>query len=292
MAMNPFKYKRGLKQGQGLVEFALALPILLVVMVGIMEVGRLLFIYTSVVNASREAVRFGSANGAASGVPQYYDCTGIENAAMQLGTISGFDATGITISYDNGNMPSPTTKYASCAILAGTPSNTIETGDRIVVTVTATYTPVLQYLGLEAIPSFPISSTSSRTIIGNIALEGMGSGVSGGSPPGRPDAPVYDHMDVGSSPGGKCRDLTIYWTEPASWSGLTKDYSRVRVLGYQWEPTSPPYISGTSYYNPGWSMNNGSEATFWVKTWFTSGPPSEAMKVKLQCNSGVVTVVP
>jgi Flp pilus assembly protein TadG len=50
-----------------MVEFALALPLLLLLIFGILEVGRMVFTYSSVVNASREAVRYGSATGLASG---------------------------------------------------------------------------------------------------------------------------------------------------------------------------------------------------------------------------------
>jgi len=49
--------------GQAIVEFAIALPILLALLVGILEVGRMLFIYAAVTNASREAVRYASAVG-------------------------------------------------------------------------------------------------------------------------------------------------------------------------------------------------------------------------------------
>src|ERR1043165_3232610 len=64
-----FLYRNKKKPGsrpegaQAIVEFALVLPILMVMLVGIFEVGRLLFIYTAVTNASREAARFGSALG-------------------------------------------------------------------------------------------------------------------------------------------------------------------------------------------------------------------------------------
>ena len=53
----------GKERAQGLVEFALVLPILLVLMMGLIEFGRLLFIYSAAATASREAVRYGSAAG-------------------------------------------------------------------------------------------------------------------------------------------------------------------------------------------------------------------------------------
>jgi len=47
---------------QGLVEFALLLPVLLAIMVGTMEFGRLLFLYVNVNNAVREGARYGMVN--------------------------------------------------------------------------------------------------------------------------------------------------------------------------------------------------------------------------------------
>jgi hypothetical protein len=40
---------------QGMVEFALVLPLLLVLVYGVIEAGRLLFIYSATQTASREA---------------------------------------------------------------------------------------------------------------------------------------------------------------------------------------------------------------------------------------------
>src|SRR4030095_776329 len=45
------------ERAQAIVEFAIALPILMALLVGILEVGRMVFIYSAVNNASREAAR-------------------------------------------------------------------------------------------------------------------------------------------------------------------------------------------------------------------------------------------
>ena len=50
-------------RAQAMVEFAIALPILLMLLYGMLEAGRLLFIYSTIVTASRQAVRYGSATG-------------------------------------------------------------------------------------------------------------------------------------------------------------------------------------------------------------------------------------
>ncbi|GAI52994.1 unnamed protein product, partial [marine sediment metagenome] len=70
------------KSAQGLVEFALVLPLLLLLILGIIEAGRLLFIYSAVNTASREAARYGSAAGDVGGyVAHYEDCAGIRARA-------------------------------------------------------------------------------------------------------------------------------------------------------------------------------------------------------------------
>ena len=76
-------------KAQGLVEFALVLPLLLLIILGIMEFGRLLFSYAIVTTASREGARYGSAVGRVSGTTRRYeDCPGIENLTVMSGGVS------------------------------------------------------------------------------------------------------------------------------------------------------------------------------------------------------------
>jgi Flp pilus assembly protein TadG len=49
--------RRGRRRGQALVEFALVLPVLLVILMGTVDAGRLIFAYNSVANAAREGGR-------------------------------------------------------------------------------------------------------------------------------------------------------------------------------------------------------------------------------------------
>ena len=46
--------------GQNLLEFALILPIILLLVLALAEFGRIVLIYSEVSNASREAARFGA----------------------------------------------------------------------------------------------------------------------------------------------------------------------------------------------------------------------------------------
>jgi Flp pilus assembly protein TadG len=48
------------ERGQDLVEFALILPLLLLLLLGIIEFGITIFTYNTIANASREVARYGS----------------------------------------------------------------------------------------------------------------------------------------------------------------------------------------------------------------------------------------
>jgi hypothetical protein len=152
-------------KGQGMVEFALVLPLLLILVFGIIEAGRLLFIYSAVLSSSREAARYGSAAGEITGyVPYYGDCDGIRSAAMRIGRFAGVSATDVSISYDHG--PTSSTNFAICPL--GGDEN-ISLGDRITVQVVSTFRPLLPIVNFQPIP---ISSITRRTIIKDVAIEG------------------------------------------------------------------------------------------------------------------------
>ncbi len=151
------------ERAQGMVEFALVIPLLLVLMLGIIEVGRLLFIYSSVNSASREAARYGSAAGEpASFVKYYQDCVGIKAAATRIGVLAGIEDNNILISYDHG--PNTTVFQNTCPTAD---DQWVNLGDRIIVQVTTTFEPIVP---LVNIPPFPISSISRRTILKDVEI--------------------------------------------------------------------------------------------------------------------------
>ncbi|HUW95264.1 MAG TPA: TadE family protein, partial [Anaerolineae bacterium] len=69
------------EDGQSLVEVAFMLPVLLLLAVGIVELGNALNAYNQTINAAREGVRFGSMGGSDNGV-----MTIVQGAASQLTT--------------------------------------------------------------------------------------------------------------------------------------------------------------------------------------------------------------
>jgi hypothetical protein len=125
----------------------------MLVILGLIEMGRLIYIYSAVTTASREGARYGFSLGDnAFGVARYQDCDGIRNAAKAATSIAGIEDSDIEIYYDSGPG---TAKISACPLASP------ETGTRIVVTVKTTFQPIVPLVGL---PSIDISSTSKRTI--------------------------------------------------------------------------------------------------------------------------------
>ena len=148
------------EKAQGLVEFSLVLPLLLMLIFGIIEFGRLLFVYAAVTTASREAARYGSAGGDnGSGVLRYEDCPGIIAAANRVGILANITSVGIA--YDSGPGTTP---------VSGCPPGSIEIEGgrtRIVVNVSANYQPLVPLVNIGPLT---FGSESARTIFSNIEV--------------------------------------------------------------------------------------------------------------------------
>ena len=161
---------------QALVEFALALPIFLMVVYGLLETGRLVYLYSAVTTSSREAARYGAAWGLseAGGVPKYEDCVAIRNAARKVGILLDLQDANILIQYDRENpLTHVKTVIAVCDRLTAGADPEVEaavkSGDRILVTVNYSYTPIV-----NVVPSWTnrtiSSGVSARTIVGRVNL--------------------------------------------------------------------------------------------------------------------------
>ena len=163
------------QRAQAIVEFALVLPILMMMLVGIFEVGRMIYTYAAINNASREAARFGSALGFDdAGYHKYRHCAGIQDMARRS---AYFVPLTIAISYDRGPGFSP---FAVCDAPSGEDGDfNLTTNDRVNVTVSGTYTPLIKLIPFG---TRTFTSTSARTILGFVAVgdspsSGSGSGV-------------------------------------------------------------------------------------------------------------------
>ncbi len=160
--MSPLKKIPFLKRenAQTMVEFALVFPIILLITYGIIEFGRMIFIYATVQSAAREAARYGAAAGNNSGgTPYYEDCAGIVAAARRAAILTSITVDEIW--YDTGPGTSPSVSM-SCH-----PPKEVEFGDRIGVHVVASFTPMIPLTGVGATT---FTAQNARTILVDIPI--------------------------------------------------------------------------------------------------------------------------
>src|SRR5262249_22604513 len=131
----------------GLVEFALILPMLLLVLFGIIDMGWIAFNFSQLYNGVREGVRYGSVTGFNAALQQYIDCDGIRSTITRNSGFSGIKAATISITYDDGR---PGSQVGSCpaggSYSATSPftaedgtvystGRSVQNGDRVVISV-------------------------------------------------------------------------------------------------------------------------------------------------------------
>jgi hypothetical protein len=162
------------QKAQAIIEFALVIPLLLLLLYGTIELARLAFIFTSASNASRAAARYAAGSGInEEGTPHYIDCEGIEDVANESAYVTDF--TNINITYDRGvtldgtQIPiegvDPSPSADSCPI----EGIELRNGDRIIVQVVVDYEPIVSIVPLDPIE---IVSSSARTFIVSIPILG------------------------------------------------------------------------------------------------------------------------
>lgn len=188
--------KPGNSRAQAIVEFAIVLPILMMLLVGILEVGRMIYTYAAIHNASREAARYASAIGQDdNGKYKYNYCAGIEERAERS---AYFVPLVITIEYE----------YFNGATLTGTdtcnddgsgsdPGVVVSSGDRVIVTVETDFVPLVRL-----IPIGPkhIESRSARTVLGLVEMDLPAGGPGGPGGPGSTSTPTPTATLAGSGP--------------------------------------------------------------------------------------------
>jgi Flp pilus assembly protein TadG len=131
------------RQGQALVEFALALIVFLVLLMGIFDLGRGIYMYNGVSQAAREIARVTSVH---PGVTLGSSAETAEVVATQKSLVP--------------NLGNPT--FACVDIDNSAVAGTCRGGMRVKVTVVAPYRPVTPILGL--VGTWNMSSTSAVSI--------------------------------------------------------------------------------------------------------------------------------
>ncbi len=175
--------------GQAMAEFALTIPVFLLLVFGVIELSRFFLVYSSVFTASREATRFGSSVGDGN-TKNYLNCEAIAQRAVFSGQFGGVQEDDVTIYYEL----SPGDIIASCP---NTDENSVpfkgncydgsincdeisdleedeqkdfiyepELGHRILVDIVTEYDSLL-----GIVPDMPVRATNGRTIMMEISVE-------------------------------------------------------------------------------------------------------------------------
>src|SRR5258707_9643989 len=120
-------------RGQALVEFALVLPMLLLLLTASIEFGWMMFNYVSLYNGLREGIRYASVGGYTD-PPQFYQCNAIRDQIITRAILSGIRRTDITVQYDNGDINSP---IGSC-LVDDTGTVALQNGYRVIINIDVT----------------------------------------------------------------------------------------------------------------------------------------------------------
>ncbi len=149
-----------------MVEFAVTIPILLLIVLATFEIARAVWVYAAVTTAAREASRYGSSVGEGDGgTPHYIDCAGIRSLARQFGAAGSVQDADVLISYDRGPG---TAELGPCPVTQAS----VQLGYRVIVEVTGRFTPA-SYLPLLQIPEIGFTSEVRRTIVKALILSSI-----------------------------------------------------------------------------------------------------------------------
>jgi Flp pilus assembly protein TadG len=155
-----------MQRGVALVEFAIVVPILIMLLVGLIEYGRYLYFTIEVGNAAHAGAQYGSRTQS-SGV----DFTGMKNAAIADGqnaivplTVSNITAQNVCTCWNSATQTqTPATPSTSAC------SQNCTTGGRQVtyaqVTVTGTMSPLFNYAYLGLPSSWTVTRTATIQVL-------------------------------------------------------------------------------------------------------------------------------
>ena len=105
------------ESGQGMAELAIILPLLLVILFGILDLGRSFYTYISLTNAAREAARYAAVNDSGASITQVQrelDSGGKDISGCAAGSLT-YSATG------GGSRGNDYTVNVSCKFTLVTP---------------------------------------------------------------------------------------------------------------------------------------------------------------------------
>ena len=168
------------RSGQGLVEFALILPILLFAILGIIDFGRVLTTYAIVSNAVRDTLRqaeiLGYAGEDPTATPRYRDCERMRDIIKQtyFAPITNDDIVVRYLNHMSLDVNGDPVEIGRCDMAAATPpsfSGDLENGNILEVSVQSDINFVTPMIS-SITPSMPVRFSGQRTVVIEITLHG------------------------------------------------------------------------------------------------------------------------
>lgn len=139
---------RPVSKGQALVEFALVMPVIVLMIFGLVDVGRAVFTYNTLSQSARQAARTAIVN---------QDSTSIENTAIENGATLGLSASDVDVCFKSDDSTE-----RDCSSTAGD-CTTILVGCLAIVEAHTDYAPLTPVIG-SLLGTILMSSTSVEPI--------------------------------------------------------------------------------------------------------------------------------
>lgn len=141
--------------GQTLVEFALVSFLLLTTILGVVEISRMVLVYTSIANAARTGARYAIVHGSYASTSSGPS----DNPASVVTVVKNFAGAG-ALNTANFTATCTASSAPSGSICIHYPNTTNTPGSLVKVTVAYRYDPLMRYLPL----SINLTSTSEGVI--------------------------------------------------------------------------------------------------------------------------------
>ena len=160
------KFRQHRSRGQGLVEFALIFPVLILALFGVFDFGRAIYAYNTLANAARDGVRIAMVNQNGTGT----GCVGGSGAtppdttkvsAVDCATQAAISLGGVTVTVNYYKAITNVTGVAdTTACTVGGPA---QVGCRAVVTTTYAFHPVTPVIS-SLVGTINLSSTATEPV--------------------------------------------------------------------------------------------------------------------------------
>jgi Flp pilus assembly protein TadG len=152
MALRPRRPgPRRRSRGQGLVEFALVLPLIFLLIFGVIDLGRAVFTYNTLSQAARSAGRTAMVN---------QERAKIRTSAISAATTLGLNSSNVTICFKDAHT---TERNCTSSSVDTCPRSERVVGCLAIVIVSTTYTPMTPLIG-QLFSNFAMSATSIVTL--------------------------------------------------------------------------------------------------------------------------------